>query len=172
MSKNGGSPRGTSFSDTVSSQILVMNPVINSDHSVIESALTGDGFGEHFSETTRIDHSAIPYQVQPSENRVSESAMESTDENLATQADVPPHCLSSCDLSIHEESGKKVIVTRAFPQTYLESGVLVETIRDPRHPKRMVFLKWENGNATFVNSIKHGGHVFVPPDPSSKFFPL
>jgi hypothetical protein len=80
--------------------------------------------------------------------------------------------LSSHDLSIHEEGSKKIIVTGAFPPGYLEPGVLVETIRDPRRPGRMAFLRWENGSTTLLNSIERHGQIFLPPDPISRSFPL
>ena len=35
----------------------------------------------------------------------------------------------------------------------------------------MAFLHWKNGSATIVHSIESNGQLFVPPDPTSAFFP-
>jgi hypothetical protein len=64
-----------------------------------------------------------------------------------------------------------VVVNDVFPPNHCESGVPVEIIRDPQNPRRLVFLRWENGSCSIFDSIEHQGTVFVPPDPTSCSFP-
>jgi hypothetical protein len=74
---------------------------------------------------------------------------------------------------IHEERCKqKIVVTGTFRTRQSESGVLVETIRDPENPERLIFLRWENGSATIFHHIEREGRIFLPPDPTSRSFPL
>jgi hypothetical protein len=74
---------------------------------------------------------------------------------------------------IHEERSKqRIVVTGAFPERQNESGVLVETIRDPENPERLLFLVWEKGSATIFHYIEREGRIFLPPNPSSSSFPL
>lgn len=74
-------------------------------------------------------------------------------------------------ICISEEGCNQTVVTGAFPQGHLEAGVLVETIRDSEDPSRTTFLHWKNGKATILHEIRHGGRIFVPPDPTSRSFP-
>jgi hypothetical protein len=48
--------------------------------------------------------------------------------------------------------------------------VFIETIHDLNVPPQIRFLHWESGRATMVSEIERYGQIFVPPDPSSKFF--
>lgn len=114
-----------------------------------------------------------PHHTDFSEIRSSQNLVtESTEENLVAQVVAAAPSLSSHDLFIHEKGSKKIIVTGAFPPGYLEPGVLVETIRDPQHPGRMAFVRWENGSTTVLNSIELDGQIFLPPDPTSRSFPM
>jgi len=74
-------------------------------------------------------------------------------------------------ISIHEKVCNPTVVTGAFPQGHLDAGELVETIRDPENPNRLAFLHWKNGKAKILYEIRHGGRIFVPPDPTSNSFP-
>jgi hypothetical protein len=80
---------------------------------------------------------------------------------------VPP----SSQTRSREEDGRHIIVTGVFPPGHCPLGVLIETVRDPENPARMAFLHWENGSATIVDSIESNGQLFVPPNPTSVFFP-
>jgi energy-coupling factor transporter ATP-binding protein EcfA2 len=80
----------------------------------------------------------------------------------------PSHDSSFC----YQKEKEKVVVTGAFPVHQGESPVLVETIRDPKNPERLMFLMWENGKPTVVPQIEREGKIFVPPDPTSGSFPL
>ncbi|MFY9528454.1 MAG: hypothetical protein WBC04_13465 [Candidatus Acidiferrales bacterium] len=76
-------------------------------------------------------------------------------------------------IDIHKERNKqRIVVTGAFPKRQNESGVLLETIRDPENPERLMFLLWENGSASVFHYIEREGRIFLPPDPSSSSFPL
>jgi hypothetical protein len=81
----------------------------------------------------------------------------------------PSNNSSTC---VREESAKqRVTVTGAFPMRHDGSGALVETIRDPENPERLMFLRWENEKVGLVRSIERDEKVFVPPDPTSRSFP-
>jgi hypothetical protein len=41
---------------------------------------------------------------------------------------------------------------------------LIETIRDPEDPKRLLFLLWEDGNARVVHSLQQNGKAYAPPE--------
>jgi hypothetical protein len=85
---------------------------------------------------------------------------ESTRENLVRHLETPPDAIR-----------KTVVVNGVFAPDRCESGVMVETIRDPRNPRRLVFLRWENGIWSTSDSIEQEGILFVPPDPTSASFP-
>lgn len=73
---------------------------------------------------------------------------------------------------IREERNKqKTVVTGALPTHGSETGVPAEIIRDAKDPQRLMFLRWEGGGATAVHSIESAERIFVPPDPTSRFFP-
>jgi len=171
MNTNGSRPHHNGFSEMVSSDSLNVDPIADSHLRTKGSVAIPGSFGNRASEITQCQLTRHQYAQLP-ENGVSATATESTEENLAAQAVATAPSLSSCDLSIHEEGSKKIIVTGAFPPSHRESGVLVETIRDPQRPGRMAFLRWENGNTTLLNSVERDGHKFVPPDPLSRSFPL
>jgi hypothetical protein len=71
-----------------------------------------------------------------------------------------------------EDRSNQVVVTGAFPIRNDESGVLVELIRDRENPDRLAFLEWKNGVATLHPQIEQRGKIFVPPDPTSRSFPM
>jgi hypothetical protein len=77
---------------------------------------------------------------------------------------------SEPSIRVHEEC-KQIVLTGAFPQRHCKEGVLVEIIRDPEDSARMVFARYEIGSVAVFNSIKSGGRIFVPPDPTSGSFP-
>src|ERR1700751_4655927 len=57
------------------------------------------------------------------------------------------------------------VVSGAFASHLLPGEPLVEAVRDPNDPTRLLFLCWQNGIATMVPSIEHAGTLYVPPDP-------
>ena len=59
-------------------------------------------------------------------------------------------------ISIDEEDFNRTVATASFPQGHLETGVLVETIRDPENRSRAAFLHWKNGKATILHEIRPG----------------
>jgi hypothetical protein len=112
------------------------------------------------------------YQAPHPENEVSPCTTGSSEPTTTAMPAAAPY-RSSKDSSLRnrEERGERVIVTGALPPGHHEPGVLVETIRDPENPARMVFLRWENGSATIDHSIECEGQFFAPPDPTSTSFP-
>ena len=66
---------------------------------------------------------------------------------------------------------KTIVVSGVFPSHLLPGAPLVETVRDPRDPTRLLFLRWENGIATVAPRIEHNGVVYVPPDPRARLHP-
>jgi len=46
----------------------------------------------------------------------------------------------------------------------LPGGSLLETIRDPEDPKRLLFLLWEDGKARIVPNLQQNGEVYAPPE--------
>jgi hypothetical protein len=82
------------------------------------------------------------------------------------------YCQSHDSSICHHKEKQKIVVTGAFPRGLSEPDVLVETIRDPENPERLMFLAWENGKATVVPQIEREGKIFVPPDPTSSSFPM
>lgn len=112
-------------------------------------------------------------QVPHPQNEVSPFTTKSSElTTIAKPAAMPYRSSKDSSLRIREEGGERIIVTGAFPSGFREPGVLVETIRDPENPARMAFLQWKNGSATIVHSIERDGKIFVPPDPTSRSFPM
>src|ERR1700722_3863318 len=60
---------------------------------------------------------------------------------------------------------QRVIVTGSLAFERNEQGPLrlVETIREPEHPDRLVFLDWRDGEYAIVPQIEHAGKIYVPP---------
>jgi len=171
MNKNGSRSHHTGFSGMVGSEHFNAHQVERGYQQTKKSVATVGDFGDQTSEITQYQ-SAIHYQVQRPENGASEIAAESTGENPVVQSVATAPNLSRRDLSIYDEGRKRIVVTGAFSPSHRESGVLVETIRDRKRSGRMAFLRYENGNTTVLNSIERDGNIFVPPDPTSKSFPL
>jgi hypothetical protein len=161
------------------------NHITNGDHDqqrIIEARVPKSRKSENQSVDAPVsDHSSEVkhrrltglYQVPRSENEVSPCATESRElTSIAKPAATPYRSSKDPILRIQEESAKHIIVTGAFPPGYLEPGILVETIRDPENPRLMVFLHWENGSVSTFHSIEREGQIFLPPDPTSRSFPL
>ena len=112
------------------------------------------------------------YLVLRPGNEVSPCTTESSElTTIVKPAAMPYRSSKDSSLRVREEGGERIIVTGAFPPSHLKPGELVEIIRDPENPGRMVFLHWENGSATIADSIECEGRIFVPPDPMSRSFP-
>ena len=172
MRTNGSSSHHTGFSKIVNSDNLIVDPMAGSHQRTKAPIAAPEGLGNHASKI--IQRQSTRRCAGHPENGVPESAMDASELNtILKPAGFTPY-RSSEDSSyyIQENGGKQIIVTGAFPPGYGEPGVLVETIRDPKNPGRMAFLRWENGSAAIVHSIEHDGQIFVPPDPISRSFRL